>query len=254
MTLAPNPAASFLRVRGVRKRFAGEAVLADVSFDLEAHRTLAILGRSGSGKTTLLKILAGLEPTDGGELHLAGIDLGAVPPQQRGILYLYQEPLLFPHLDVQANLGFGLKLRQVPAAERQRRVAEMLAELELEDHASKKPHQLSGGQRQRVSFGRALIVNPRLLLLDEPFGALDADTRARMQSLFKRVAERHRITAIFVTHDLKEAILMGDPIAHLRAGSLKVFAGLDELIADPDLGVADEMRFWQSLSASHPST
>lgn len=234
-------------MRALYKRFGGEEVLAGVDFDLAAHQTLAILGRSGSGKTTLLKVIAGLESSDSGRLALGGEDLAGVPPQRRGILYLYQEPLLFPHLDVTANLAFGLELRRVDKREKMRRVGEMLAELELEAHARKKPHQLSGGQRQRVAFGRALVVNPRLLLLDEPFGSLDGETRARMQSLLRSVAARHRITAIFVTHDLKEAILMGDRVGHLRAGRLHVFADLAELVADPQLGVGEEIRFWSSL-------
>ncbi len=242
-----------LCVDGLRKAFAGqgsnasEAVLHDVTFDLHQHETLAVVGRSGSGKTTLLRILAGLEAPDAGRCVLGGRDLAGVAPQQRGVLYLYQEPLLFPHLDVRANLAFGLRLRKVPAAEARQRVDAMLRELDLSEHAAKAPHQLSGGQRQRVSFGRALLVEPRLLLLDEPFGALDADTRTRMQDLFRRIAERYRISALFVTHDLKEAILMGDRVAHLQAGRLRLFEHLEEMVADPDLGVRQELDFWTSL-------
>ena len=240
---------SALEVAGIVKRFGGESVLDDVGFHLESHRILAVLGRSGSGKTTLLRIVAGLEAAEAGSIRLDGREIGALPPQRRGILYLSQDPLLLPHLDVAGNLAFGLELRRVPAAERRRRVAEMVAALGLEDHARKRPQQLSGGQRQRVAFGRALIVNPPVLLLDEPFGALDADTRGAMQALFLAVAQQFRITAVFVTHDLKEAIRTGDVWAHLRGGRLHRFETLAELVADPSLGAGDEIDFWSSLAA-----
>jgi len=168
------------------------------------------------------------------------------------VVYLYQEPLLFPHLDVRGNVGFGLKLRGVAADEREERVEEMLAALELEGQGHKKTGQLSGGQRQRVAFGRALIVQPRLLLLDEPFGNLDAGTRAVMQGLFKRVAARYRITALLVTHDLKEALVMGDRVGTMSAGRLRVYDDLDAFVADPASGVADEVAFWSQIAPSGP--
>jgi ABC-type sugar transport system ATPase subunit len=237
----------FLQVRGLSKSFGSEPVLEDVSLDVSAHETVSVLGRSGSGKTTLLKIIAGLQAADRGDLILDGRTIGDVPPQERGIVYLYQEPLLFPHLDVWENVAFGLRLRGVRGGELERRVEEMIASLELGPHARKRPHQISGGQRQRVSFGRALIVQPALLLLDEPFGNLDAETRAGMQALFQRVAAAYRITSLFVTHDLKEAILMGNRFAHLRAGRLRVFAGLEDFAQDPEIGVMNEVRFWEAL-------
>ena len=238
----------FLEARGISKSFGSEPVLADVSFTVDHHETVSVLGRSGSGKTTLLRIVAGLETADRGELRLDGRRIDAVPPQERGVVYLYQEPLLFPHLDVWENVAFGLRLRGVGGGGLARRVEEMIASLELGDHARKRPHQLSGGQRQRVSFGRALIIQPALLLLDEPFGNLDAETRTGMQALFKRVAANYRITSLFVTHDLKEAILMGDRFAHLKAGRLRLFESREELAADPEIGVMDEVRFWESLA------
>ncbi|HEV7507302.1 MAG TPA: ABC transporter ATP-binding protein [Thermoanaerobaculia bacterium] len=234
-------------MRGISKSFGSEPVLADVSLAVEHHETVSVLGRSGSGKTTLLKIVAGLETADRGELRLDGRRIDAVPPQTRGVVYLYQEPLLFPHLDVWENVAFGLRLRGVGGEDLNRRVREMIASLELEDHARKRPHQLSGGQRQRVSFGRALIIQPALLLLDEPFGNLDAETRTGMQALFKRVAAAYRITSLFVTHDLKEAILMGDRFAHLKAGRLRIFGDRATFAADPEIGVMNEVHFWESL-------
>ena len=244
----------FLEIQGLSKSYGPEPVLDDVHLSLAPHETVSVLGRSGSGKTTLLKIIAGLEGADRGNLVLGGRDLAGVPPQRRGVVYLYQEPLLFPHLDVWENVAFGLRLRGIAGAELERRVAEMIDDLELIGHARKSPRQLSGGQRQRVSFGRALIVQPALLLLDEPFGNLDAEIRASMQTLFKRVAAAHRITSLFVTHDLKEAILMGDRVAHLRAGRLKVFADRADLAADPELGLMNEVRFWESVAAARKLT
>lgn len=209
-----------------------------------------MLGRSGCGKTTLLKILAGLCDPDTGTLRLAGRSLAGVPPERRGVVYLYQEPLLFPHLDVFENVAFGLRLRRVKNAELRPRVEEMLACLELSGHAAKKPTQLSGGQRQRAAFGRALIINPTLLLLDEPFGNLDTEVRAQMQALFQRVAKQFGITSLFVTHDLKEALLMGDRLGLLRAGALQTYASREEFVQDPETGVARERGFWQSLGTA----
>lgn len=239
----------FLEVDDISKKFGAEQVLEGVSFGLEAEETLGILGRSGSGKTTLLKILAGLEEAGGGTIRLGGEAIERREPRLRGIVYLYQEPLLFPHLDVYENVAFGLRLRGEGEPGIGARVGEMLERLGLAGQARKQPHQLSGGQRQRVSFGRALVVNPRLLLLDEPFASLDSETRAGMQTLFKEVAAACRITSIFVTHDLKEAILISRRIAHLQSGRLRLYRDLGEVLADPQLGARRELDFWRSLEA-----
>ena len=204
----------FLQIQGLKKAFDGTPVLRGVDLTVQSQETLAVLGRSGCGKSTMLKILAGLESADAGRLVLEGREVGTLPPQQRGIVYLYQEPLLFPHLSIRDNIGFGLKLRKVGKKETARRTDQMLADLELEAHGDKMPGQLSGGQRQRVAFGRAVIINPKLLLLDEPFSSLDVEIRSNMQTLFKRLAERYQITSLFVTHDLKEALLMGDRLGN----------------------------------------
>lgn len=238
----------FLDVQNIQKSFGGESVLQGIDFALEARETLSILGRSGCGKTTLLKIIAGLEEADAGSLLLDGVDMMGLPPQQRGIVYLYQEPLLFPHLNVFDNIAFGLRLRKLDAGHIREQVDGMIASLELERHAAKMPHQLSGGQRQRVAFGRAIIVNPRLLLLDEPFGNLDVEIRGTMQTLFKRLAATFEITTLFVTHDLKEAILMGDRIAYMHGGKLKTYTSKEDFIADPHVGVQNEIAFWNSLT------
>ncbi|MCB0582492.1 MAG: ABC transporter ATP-binding protein [Phaeodactylibacter sp.] len=237
----------FLEAIDIKKAFGPEGVLRELSFQLAEHEMLSILGRSGSGKTTLLKILAGLETPDGGRVLLRGQDMGSVPPNRRNMVYLYQEPLLFPHLDVFENVAFGLRLRKLPAADVRKRVMEMLDSLELPEQARKMPHQLSGGQKQRVAFGRALIINPRVLLLDEPFGALDAETRASMQALLKRIAETFAITALFVTHSLKEALIMGDRIGLMQEGRLKVYGSKKDFIADADTGVQEELAFWREV-------
>jgi ABC-type Fe3+/spermidine/putrescine transport system ATPase subunit len=240
---------SWLHVDNISRRFGNEAVLHSVQLSLAAEQTLSILGRSGSGKTTLLKIIAGLESCDGGSVQLEGRDLAAVPPERRGIVYLYQEPLLFPHLSALENVAFGLRVRHVSEAEVQTRTREMLGELGLAEHARKMPHELSGGQRQRAAFGRALIVQPRLLLLDEPFGALDGETRTVMQTLYRRVVREHRIATLFVTHDLKEAIVVGDRYAHLSKGHLTQYADLPAFLAEPEIRAAEEIQFWTSLAA-----
>ena len=242
-----NTDAPFLTVRGLAKTFDAERVLDDLDLELTRCQTLAVLGRSGCGKTTLLKILAGLCAPDAGSVCLGGRTLDGLPPQARGVVYLYQEPLLFPHLDVFENIAFGLRLRRIPAATLRGRVEEMLAALELEGHARKRTAQLSGGQRQRVAFGRALIVNPTLLLLDEPFGNLDVEIRGQMQRLFQGVARRFAITSLLVTHDLKEALLMGDRLALLRAGRLTSYASREAFVADPETGASAERAFWTGL-------
>ena len=202
---------------------------------------------SGCGKTTLLKILAGLVTPDGGDLFLGERRLNDMPPQQRRIVYLYQEPLLFPHLDVFENIVFGLRLRKQSPSRFRPRAESLIESLELTAHRGKMPSQLSGGQRQRVAFGRAIIVEPALLLLDEPFSNLDPEIRQTMQQLFKRLARQTAITSIFVTHDLKESLLMGDRFGHLDQGQLHIFASRTDFIADPGTGVAREVEFWRSI-------
>lgn len=235
----------FLELDGIEKAFGGTPVLRGVSGGVEEGQTLSVLGRSGCGKTTLLKIIAGLEDADAGAIRLRGDDLAGQKPQARGTVYLYQEPLLFPHLNVTENVAFGLRLRG--AENVAERVEKMLADLGLAAHARKAPHQLSGGQKQRVAFGRAAIVSPALLLLDEPFANLDVAIRADMQRLFQRLAARYEITALFVTHNLKEALLMGDRLAHMREGRLKTYATREAFIEDPAAGVQDEIAFWNDL-------
>lgn len=236
-----------LSVYNLHLRFGAEEVLRGLNFNIRARETLAVLGRSGCGKTTLLKTLAGLQQPDAGDILLEGTSILNQTPQQRGMVYLYQEALLFPHLNVFENVAFGLRIRHEPEASVREQTSRLLENLDLAAQALKMPHQLSGGQKQRVSFGRALIINPRILLLDEPFGNLDVETRANMQALFRRVAAAYAITALFVTHDLKEAVLMGDQLAYMENGRLDVFENLDAFVADSRTGMKQEMDFWKKL-------
>lgn len=237
----------FLKVQNIVKSFGQEQVVKDLTFSLDAKKTLSILGKSGCGKTTMLKTIGGLVAPDSGCILLKGEDITHKKPEKRNIVYLYQEDLLFPHLNAFENIAFGLRLKKIPNSTIKEQVRHMLNSLELETQSQKLPSQLSGGQRQRVSFGRAIITNPSLLLLDEPFGSLDAGTRQRMQDLFKKLAGEFDITSLFVTHDLKEAVLMGDEIGFMQTGNLKVYTDKNEFIADPETGVREEIEFWDGL-------
>lgn len=236
-----------LTVQNIEKSFRQEEVLHQLSLTLAKGEVLSILGRSGSGKTTLLKVIAGLDNPDSGQVLLNDLDITTVEPNKREIVYLYQEALLFPHLSVFENVAFGLRLRQEKESVIKQRVEALLMELELAEQVLKMPNELSGGQRQRVAFGRAIIINPQILLLDEPFGALDTETRSSMQHLFKELAKTYAITAIFVTHDLKEAMLMGDRIGMMQAGRLHLYASQADFIADEQTGVLKELDFWKRL-------
>ena len=237
----------FLEVQNIVKSFGHEQVVKDLTFSLEAKRTLSILGKSGCGKTTMLKTIGGLVAPESGSIRLNAEDITHKKPEKRNIVYLYQEDLLFPHLNAFENIAFGLRLKKIPERIIRVQVQHMLGSLELGSQSDKMPSQLSGGQRQRVSFGRAIITNPSLLLLDEPFGSLDAGTRQRMQGLFKKLADEYGITSLFVTHDLKEAMLMGDEIGFMQAGILKVYTNKSDFIADPETGVKSEIGFWGGL-------
>ena len=237
----------FLEVQHIVKSFGAEKVVKDLNFSLQAKQTLSILGKSGCGKTTMLKTIGGLATPDSGKILLNGVDITETKPEKRNIVYLYQEDLLFPHLNAYENIAFGLRLKKIPEGLINEKVEHMLHSLELERQADKMPTQLSGGQRQRVSFGRAISTNPSLLLLDEPFGSLDTGTRQRMQELFKKLTAEFNITSLFVTHDLKEAVLMGDQIGFMEDGVLKVYKDKKDFIQDPQTGVQSEIEFWGGL-------
>ncbi len=236
-----------IEVTGIQKQYGKESVLKGIDFELPAATTLSLLGRSGCGKTTLLKILAGLEAGDSGSFKIDGAEMLGIRPQDRGVVYLSQEPLLFPHLDVFENIAFGLRIRGLQKQAVQQRVEQLLDQLGLEAQARKAPATLSGGQKQRAAFGRAIVIHPKILLLDEPFGSLDAETRAEMQVLFQTLRKAEKITSLFVTHDLREAITMGDRFGKMAQGEIKVFADLQAFLAEPDANIQNELAFWKKL-------
>ncbi len=240
--------APVLRVQDIDVRLGRELVLREVSLTVEAHTTMAVVGASGCGKTTLLRTIAGLIVAERGRVMLGTESVSSLAANRRGIVYLNQEPLLFPHLNLYENIAFGLRLRPATEAGIHERVGKLIAQLELDGLERRHPEALSGGQRQRVAFGRALAVDPALLLLDEPFSNLDADTRTNMQDLFKRLAHERGTTALFVTHDLKEAIRVGDSFAMIRAGRVYTYKDRQEFCDDPISGVDREAAFWRLLA------
>ncbi|MES3628711.1 MAG: ABC transporter ATP-binding protein [Longimonas sp.] len=236
-----------ITLRNISKEFGSEQVLHDVHLTLNKGDTLAVLGASGSGKTTLLKIIAGIHREHSGSIHVGDTRIDPLPPQKRGVVYLYQEALLFPHLTVRENVGFGLSVQNAPANTQREAVDAMIRDMGLAAHADKYPAQLSGGQRQRVAFGRAAIIHPDVLLLDEPFASLDFDTRNEMQQLFTRISDAHTMTTLFVTHDAREALRVGDRFAQMRDGMLHTYDSRRAFIEDAASGVQSELDFWTKI-------
>lgn len=236
-----------IKVRHWKKYYEGIEVLKDLHFEMEAGQTLAILGESGCGKSTLLKTLAGFEQPDAGSFLFNEEDINALPVHERGVVYMSQEALLFPHLNVFDNLAYGLSIRKVAKAEQRQKVEALAKELGIEDQLDKMPEELSGGQKQRVNFGRALITQPRMLLLDEPFASLDSGTRLKMQELFIKSAQKWKLTTLFVTHDLKEALVVGALWAVMKDGELSLFKSKGDFIASEQSGAKAEMAFWQEI-------
>ena len=227
-----------LEVRNVSKTFAapeGHSVRAldDVSLEVADNEFVVLLGPSGCGKTTLLRTIAGLENADSGEIRLGGERLDAIPPFRRAVNTVFQSYALFPFLTVERNIAFGLEMEKRPKAEIRRRVAEMLDLVELSGYAKRTPSQLSGGQQQRVALARALAKRPRLLLLDEPLGALDLKLRRQMQAELKRIQRTTGIAFVFVTHDQEEALALGDRIAVLNAGRIVQIGTPREIYEEP---------------------
>ena len=222
-----------LLIEGVGKRFGDVVALDHVSLQVAQGELLTILGPSGSGKTTLLKVVAGFETPDAGRVTVGGVEITALPPAKRDIGMVFQNYALFPHLSVAANVAFPLEMRNVAKPEIERRVAEALAMVELKGYEARLPRQLSGGQQQRVALARAIVFNPRLLLLDEPFGALDRKLRETMQLEVRRLQRRLGLTTIFITHDQEEALVLSDRIAVMNRGTIQQIATTTEIYERP---------------------
>jgi sulfate transport system ATP-binding protein len=222
-----------IQINNVSKRFGDFVALHDISLEVGGGSLTALLGPSGSGKSTLLRIIAGLEWPDTGSIGLSGNDATPLTPQKRNVGFVFQHYAAFKHMTVRDNVAFGLKVRKRPRAEIRERVDELLRLVQLQGFAHRYPSQLSGGQRQRMALARALAPEPQVLLLDEPFGALDARVRAELRDWLRRLHDEVHVTTVFVTHDQEEAMEVADQIAVLNHGRLEQVGTPAELYDEP---------------------
>jgi sulfate transport system ATP-binding protein len=220
-------------VRNVSKSFNGFQALEDVSLSVPDGSLTALLGPSGGGKSTLLRVIAGLEAPDSGDVLFSGESVTKLPAQERGVGFVFQHYAAFKHMTVRDNIAFGLKIRKRPKAEVRERVDELLALVHLGGWADRYPAQLSGGQRQRMALARALAVQPRVLLLDEPFGALDATVRKELRDWLRKLHDEVHVTTIFVTHDQEEALEVAQQVAVINAGRIEQTGTPDDLYEKP---------------------
>jgi sulfate/thiosulfate transport system ATP-binding protein len=218
---------------GISKRFGDFVALDNVSLEVPTGSLTALLGPSGSGKSTLLRVIAGLEMPDEGEIVISGEDATGLAPQKRGVGFVFQHYAAFKHMTVRSNVAFGLTIRKRPKAEIRERVDQLLELVQLQQFGHRYPAQLSGGQRQRMALARALAVEPEVLLLDEPFGALDARVRAELRDWLRRLHEEVHVTTVFVTHDQEEAMEVADQIAVMNLGVIEQVGGPRDLYEDP---------------------
>jgi len=222
-----------VKIDRVSKQFDETLAVDNVSLNIHKGEIFALLGGSGSGKSTLLRMLAGFERPTEGRLFLDGVDITDMPPYERPINMMFQSYALFPHMTVAQNIAFGLKQDGLPKAEVDARVEEMLKLVQMTQYARRKPHQLSGGQRQRVALARALAVQPKLLLLDEPFGALDAQVRKELRRWLRELHDELHVTSLFVTHDQEEALEVADRVVLMNAGKVEQIGTPAEVYDQP---------------------
>jgi sulfate transport system ATP-binding protein len=238
-----------IAVRRVRKSFDGHTVLHDVDLTIPEGELVALLGPSGCGKTTLLRIIAGLEIADAGEVHHEGEDVSARSARERNVGVVFQHYALFRHMTVAENVAFALQVRRRPRAEVTARVDELLGLVQLDGFRSRFPHQLSGGQRQRVALARALATEPRILLLDEPFGALDARVRQELRRWLRRLHDELHVTSVFVTHDQEEAFEVSDRVVLMNAGRIEQVGTPAQVFEEPASPFV--MRFLGAVNVFH---
>lgn len=222
-----------LRLEGLKKAYDGTQILKGVSLDVHAGEFVTLLGPSGCGKTTTLRIIAGLLPPDEGRVWLDGVDITQLAPEKRDVNTVFQNYALFPHMNVERNIAYGLRVRGIKKPQWQAKVKEMLKLVQLEGFERRMPGQLSGGQRQRVAIARAVVLNPRLLLLDEPLGALDLKLRRQMQDELKAVQKRLGIAFVYITHDQEEALNMSDRIAIMHEGQIEQLGSPEDIYEHP---------------------
>ena len=231
---------TLLRVEALEKSFGDTQVLRKLSFDVSPGEFMTLLGPSGCGKTTTLHIIAGLLEPDAGRILLGGQDITDAPPEKRNVNTVFQNYALFPHMNVEKNISYGLRMRGMKKAQWQPRVEEMLRLVQLEGRAKRMPDQLSGGQRQRVAIARAVVLEPRILLLDEPLGALDLKLRRQMQTELKEIQKRLGIAFVYITHDQEEALNMSDRIAVMNGGRFEQIGSPEEIYERPATRFAAE--------------
>lgn len=223
----------YVEMRKINKTFDGFQASKDVSFGIEKGRLAALLGPSGSGKTTILRMIAGLDEPDSGDILINGERVNRLPGSKRGIGFVFQNYALFRYMTVADNIGFGLKVQKKSKGEIKSRVEELLELISMEDLGKRYPHQLSGGQKQRVAFARALAPNPNVLLLDEPFAAIDAKVRRELRTWLREMIGRVGITSIFVTHDQEEAMEVADQIIITNHGRVEQIGTPEEICERP---------------------
>jgi putative spermidine/putrescine transport system ATP-binding protein len=245
---------STLRLEGVTRRFGGQDALVDLSLTIQQGEFIALLGPSGCGKSTALNCLAGLLPLTSGGIWRDDTRLDTIPPEKRGFGMVFQNYALFPHLSVRRNVAFGLQMHRVPRADIRRRTDEAIGMVHLNEHASKLPGQLSGGQQQRVAIARAIVLEPALVLMDEPLSNLDAKLRLEMRTEIRRLHQSLGLTTVYVTHDQEEALSMSDRLVVLREGRVQQIGTPEQLHARPaNAHVADFMGFRNLLTLTAES-